>query len=275
MRLWTWQSVQVVKDLQEGDVWYSDEYASRRLKPYDEQYVENDKVPIYCFASIPYGNNKIPSVVQLVKRTSMICRFYDIDVEERILFELEVPEEEILRVSACDGDMVAITDKDKFLQSVRESDYIMEALIPYIKKEWIVMMACGKWSRDGIVIKYTPVVMQPKLYPSFTKEIFTAGDMKPRWSLNEKRYNEHSMMGKTNVITDEEHYFKAVGMHGAPGYFTISEALDSCDGYTFDYLAKIAKDFTIEDLKTKTIKEVLGGKEFYQVFEEIRPRPKR
>lgn len=237
MRLWTFQSKDSVKVLEDG-VWYALETESRRIKKCDRQYVYEinqngstvEVVPIYCFARIPCNFSKYLSVKTWMSENYRIPSYYRMNLTEQCLIELEVPESCVLNMKDADNWYtetnllwqtipIVYGDYVPYLHDTKNEGYTIEALISAIKKDWVA--AIHEFEYVDSVQRCTTIFTNDSLIPSFTGEIYVAGDGYPR------------VLEDGKIVSKSLNYYGVIqaerGMDGFMPYMTIRDCLDSCN----------------------------------------------
>lgn len=293
MRLVTFQdkaALNVLKD----NVWYSTR--DNRMKCIDYDYMENDDhFPIYAFASAQLEHEHTFGLSWLYASACHLARFMQLDLEQRVLIELEVPEDFILNVKPvndwfeqrCSND-----DPDRetmrtnyehesywvkrnlskgevftcdFLQHVRKEglEHELEALIPCIKKEYIAAIRSFtyKYEKNGDeLVKCKTIYSNESLSPLWGGTVYLSGDSYPRFNPVE----DADILRKIAEFKDKGLYpcesLLAIRKYGAKSvqdYWTISECLSCCCEETVKQIRKIIDVAQIakDDFNTMTIEE--------------------
>lgn len=210
MRLWTWQSKDCVESLKDKGIWYSTNGGRTRRVDVDYIVEENidwgnmDTYPIYTIARI---YQSVPTPLCLSTFCSILCtliRTYNIDMDTNYMLELDVPEGYILNMKDMDKPYIKYSDgmpkklsrwqraqyeevinedlvvKTGFGKYVSSNNLNIEALLPYIKKEWVICVRSGKFecSRHGgeEYLVYDTDVWAPELCPTWEKTVRVGGD---------------------------------------------------------------------------------------------------
>lgn len=295
MRLITFQDKVALNVLKDA-VWYSER--DNRMKCIDYDYVdEEEHYPIYTFASTQLEHEHTFGLSWLYASACHLARFMQFDLEQRVLIELEVPEDFILNVKpvndwfeqcCSDDDPDRETTRTNynrerywvkrdlskgsfftcdFLKHVRKEgiEQELEALIPCIKKEHIaaVRSFVYKYEKNGDeLIKCKTIYSNESLTPLWRGTVYLNGDGYPRFNPTEDA-----------DILKEIAEFKAKGLYpwesllavqkyGAKSvqdYWTISECLSCCCEETAKQIRKIIAVAQIakDDYNTMTIGEAV------------------
>lgn len=210
MRLWTWQSKDCVESLKDKGIWYSTN--AHRTRRIDVDYIVDgnidwdtkDTYPIYTIARI---YQSVPTPLCLSTFCSVLCKLtwtYNIDMDSDYMLELDVPEDYILNMKDMDKSYTKYSDgmpknlsrwqkvqceevinedlvvKTGFGEYVSSNNLNIEALLPYIKKEWVICVRSGKFKWDKHVgeeyLVYNTDVWAPKLCPTWEKTVRVGGD---------------------------------------------------------------------------------------------------
>lgn len=246
MRLWTFQDRRCVKTLMDGDKWYCHENKTfkSRTKEVDKQYIttrsEHSSVihPIYCFSKL-MGQNGL-SLQRYVDAFTQLTRYYSFDLESgmRVMLELEVPSHYFLNMKTANipssGEYEIVHDNYKVYSDLCRED--VEVLLPYINPMWIVAIREFK-EFDGYVTCKT-AFRNSYAYPAWLDDVSISGDGCVHVA------DASDRMERLNRENSND-WIKKHSMHGAPGYFTLSEALECCDDVTYTYLLERCQDLKI------------------------------
>lgn len=295
MRLVTFQDKVVLNVLKDG-VWYSTR--DNRMKCIDYDYMEDDDhFPIYTFASTQLITESTFGLCWLYASACHLARFMQFDLEQRVMIELEVPENFILnmkqtscwfeqRCSDDDPDReIMRRDYNRnsywvkrdlsqgevftcdFLKHVRKegTEHELEALIPCIKKEHIAAIRSFtyKYTKNGDeLIKCRTIYDNESLTPLWSGTVYLSGDGYPRFNPAEdadilKEISEFEAKGLYPCKS-----LLAVRKYGAKSvqdYWTISECASCCCEETAKQIRKVINIAQIDkdDFNTMTIKEAV------------------
>lgn len=295
MRLITFQD-KVALNVLKDDVWYS--ARDNRMKCVDYDYVdEEEHYPIYTFASTQLKHERTFGLSWLYASACHLARFMQFDLEQRVLIELEVPEDFILNMKQvedwfeqrCSDDdqdhEVTRTDykherywvkrdlskgevfTGDFLQHVRKEglEYELEALIPCIKKEHIAAIRSFvyKYEKNGDeLIKCKTIYSNESLTPLWSGTVYLSGDGYPRFNSAE----DADILMEIAEFKAKGFYpcksLLAIQKYGAKSvqdYWTISECLSCCCEETAKQIKKIIDVAKIakDDYDTMTIEEAI------------------
>ena len=296
MRLVTFQDKAVLNVLKDA-VWYSER--DNRMKCIDYDYMENDDhFPIYTFASTQLEHEHTFGLSWLYASACHLARFMQLDLEQRVLIELEVPEDFILNVKPVndwfeqrcsdddpDREIVRTNYKHErywvkrdlskgevfthdFLQHVRKEglEHEHEALIPCIKKEHIAAIRSFvyKYEMTGDeLIKCKTFYSNESLSPLWGGTVYLSGDGYPRFNPVE----DADILRKIAEFKAKGLYpcesLLAIQKYGAKSvqdYWTISECLSCCCEETVKQIRKIIDVAQIakDDFNTMTIEEAVN-----------------
>ena len=268
MRLLTIQTQEVLDVLNRDGIYTPIRTANSILKPYDEKYsrmidFQGNETPtsvVYCFASI--GGSKCLSLRAFSSFIGNLTDYFisGLGKNNKVMFELEVQESDILNVKDAakwvldDGriqysdersirdefknEMLQSADTDeaytsKFKEHVRKSDYSMEAVLPYIKKEWVVAYRTFRTVYEDTyeVYEVTTRVLRDA-FPLWVYDVYVCEDShlyKPFMYNSEQNVDYMSLSSN-----EQEEEFLHISMNGCPRYFTVYEALQCCNKATID-----------------------------------------
>ena len=204
-----------------------------------------------------------------------------------LMFELEVPEEEIAELhvkalsaySTVQGDagnpkvnLSVTTDKLDWLRSYYKDDvyhadgYVALdeaawATLKYIRREWIVCIRkfvgdCGQFG--DWTMRLEPAYVDFKQFPLWRGSLPISSHMRHVVSsMRNETYKSAANSAEYREITTMQDIY---GMHGCPGYFTVDEALNCCNKDTKDEIrSKISKLRYGNKPKDKvTIQDIFG-----------------
>lgn len=146
----------------------------------------------------------------------------DIFTPDTFMWELEVPEDCIIYLKVvADGYPYVTTNLLQYVRDCRNSGYVIQAILPYIKKEWVV----SRWGRleDKRYFSSRELSLYENMFPALRKS----------WCINLDEWNAYDAFGfDHNVYNATIKIQREFGSHGAPGYFTIEEVLACCDAET-------------------------------------------
>lgn len=296
MRLVTFQDKAVLNVLKD-DVWYST--CDNRMKCIDYDYVDKeDHYPIYTFASTHNMHEPTFGLSWFYASACHFARFMQLDLEQRVMLELEVPEDFILNVkpvndwfeqrcSDDDPDRETMRTNYKcehywvkrdlskgsfftcdFLQHVRKEgvEHELEALIPCIKKEYIAAIRSFTYEyaeNDDGLIKCKTIYSNESLTPLWSGTVYLNGDGYPRFNPVE----DADILRKIADIKAKGHYpresllaIRKYGAKSVQGYWTISEGLSCCCEEMAKMIRKVANVAQIAkaDCSTITIAEAVS-----------------
>lgn len=296
MRLVTFQDKDVLNVLKDN-VWYSTR--DNRMKCIDYDYMEDDDhFPIYTFASTQLITHLTFGLSWFYASACHLTRFMQFDLEQRVLIELEVPEDFILNVKPVNDwfeQRCSDDDPDRevtrtnykherywvkrdlskgevfthdFLQHVRKEglEHELEALIPCIKKEHIAAIRSFTYKyakNDGEIIKCKTIYSNESLSPLWGGTVYLSGDSYPRFDPVE----DADILKEIAEIKARGHYpcesLLAIQKYGAKSvqdYWTISECLSCCCGETAKQIRKVVDVAQIDkgDYNAMTIKEAVN-----------------
>lgn len=296
MRLVTFQD-KVALNVLKDDVWYS--ARDNRMKCIDYAYVdEEEHYPIYTFASTQLAHEPTFGLSWLYASACHLARFMQLDLEQRVLIELEVPEDFILNVKPvndwfeqrCSDDdpdrEITRTDYKRerycvkrdlskgsfftcdFLNHVRKEgiEQELEALIPCIKKEHIAAIRSFtyKYEKNGDeLIKCKTFYSNESLSPLWGGTVYLSGDGYPRFDPVE----DADILRKIAEFKAKGLYpcesLLAIRKYGAKSiqdYWTISECLSCCCEETAKQIRKIIAVAQIakDDFNNMTIEEAVN-----------------
>ena len=277
MRLWTFQTKHVLDSLEKDGIWYMLRLMSNRLKFYDECYdgevVINgetlDTIPVYCWSKMRgYSSLPLRAFVGCLADLNGYWKF-DLCSGRKYMYELEVPENFILNVKDAaewfctyaddmpDGlpnhkklDYRVVENEDQiftsnFKRHNRQADYDMEAVIPYIKKEWVVCYREFKAIRRAEYCTHKVVthVLNEDKFPSWTETIYINGDayMRVPKVENPKKESDFDTLGNDRM----KELISKISMNGCPRYYTVREALDSCNSATCNKVLQRAQEMRV------------------------------
>lgn len=296
MRLVTFQDKDALNVLKDN-VWYSTH--DNRMKCIDYDYVDEEgHYPIYTFASTQLEHEHTFGLSWLYASACHLARFMQLDLEQRVMLELEVSEDFILsmkqhscffeqRCSDDDPDReITRTDYKRehywvkrdlskgevftcdFLQHARKEglEHELEALIPCIKKEHIAAIRSFTYEyaeNDDEIIKCKTIYSNESLSPLWGGTVHLSGDSYPRFD----PVKDADILKEIAEIKARGHYpcesLLAIQKYGAKSvqdYWTISECLSCCCGETAKQIRKVVDVAQIDkgDYNAMTIKEAVN-----------------
>ena len=288
MRLLTIQS-QVVLDILNRDGIYTPvKAAGKLLKHYDKRYsrmvfFEGKDRPtsvVYCWASM--DGSKCLSLYSFSRFINDLNGYYKSGLEQndKVMFELEVQESDVLNVKDAHNwfqevkpeykearaksqynkvkdEWLQVVDEDQiytsmFKEHVRESVYDMEAVLPCIKKEWIV---CYRTFRNAHNDHYgihevTTHVLRPDAFPLWTDTVYVAGGCRLLAPIVDNPVENEDY--RTLSSEEGQQVIDTYSMDGCPRYYTIYEAMLACNAATKEKILKRCNEMSIpEDMFAK------------------------
>lgn len=296
MRLVTFQDKSVLNALEDG-IWYSTR--DNRMKCIDYDYVDEEgHYPIYTFASTQLTTHLTFGLSWFYASACHLARFMQFDLEQRVMLELEVPEDFILsmkqhscffeqRCSADDPDRETMRTNYKhehywvkrdlskgevftcdFLQHVRKDglEHELEALIPCIKKEHIAAIRSFTYEyaeNDDEMIKCKTIYSNESLTPLWSGTVYSSGDGYPRFDPVEDAdiLNEIAeLKAKGRYPCESLLAIQKYGAKSVQDYWTISECLSCCCKETAKQIRNIIAVAQIakDDFNTMTIEEAVN-----------------
>lgn len=285
MRLWTFQTIKAYESVKKYGVWYADLDHADRLKPVDEQYIQEefetpegiiDTMPIYCFASMgKYYMNLCIST--MYGQYNHLVGWMQFPLERMAMFELEVPESFILSSKKhnkwyveypdmpkdvrkydkwkyekiVDEDEIELHNHLAYKRSIEGDD--VECLIPYISLEHIAAVRLfkpvnSKEAGYGTCRVTTDYV--GKEVPLWTKTIYCNGDGYPRYVKDSKL-----VMGSFDMVNEMRSKY---GMPCTYDYMTIEDIADCCNESVYSVVRSLikSKDKEYKDIKDLTLEEL-------------------
>lgn len=296
MRLVTFQDKAVLNVLKDG-IWYSTR--DNRLKCIDYDYVDEEgHYPIYTFASTQLKHTLTFGLSWFYASACHLTRFMQFDLEQRVMLELEIPEDFILsmkqnscwfeqRCSDDDPDREIVRRGYKherywakrdlsqgkvftcdFLQHARKEglEHELEALIPCIKKEHIAAIRSFTYEyaeNDDEIIKCKTIYSNASLTPLWNGTVYSSGDGYPRFNPVEDAdiLREIAEFKAKGLYPCES--LLAIRKYGAKSvqdYWTISECMSCCCEETAKQIKKVIAVAQIakDDYNTMTIGEAVS-----------------
>ena len=129
MRIITFQSKHVIKDMLKSDVYKFNSKGRRSRK--EDCNAKERLYPFYGFVSIPYRKGSALNILAIVRNWSRLIGFYELD--RRDMVELEIPDNFVAKIRSSNSN-IELTSKD--IYSYYEDD--IDAIFYEIRKEWIV-----------------------------------------------------------------------------------------------------------------------------------------
>lgn len=259
MRLWTFQHRSCIPVILNEGVWYAESALVKRVKSVDLKYRSHatmlgrdiETAPIYCFASL--GSGDILSLQNFIYHFDSFNYFWQIDIvgEQRVMIELEIPEQEILNVKDGTNWFIRHMDNPDFYNTiftsdyktvVRRSDVSMEALIPSIQKKYVVCYREIGNGYDGILPVDTYLV-NPNKFPLWVDSF--------RFRKDKRVFETIDGFFKELSIFEKDEWIALHGMNGCPRYYTVYEALCCSNKVTQDLIYNRLIELGIDDYISK------------------------
>ena len=240
MRLWSFQSVDIMNDILHSDIWFSDISKAKRAWDSDKELLPDPKhAPIYCFGSGYRGAPLSLTAFKDLWRSFNTWYDFSLDAGERFMLELEVPEAEVLgaRVTA-DGDNLwdyVYSDYKKFIRSTSKT---VEVVLPYIRKNWIVCYRKFYYSSMGytrfVCDTMETIVLKEDAFPLWNGMVDLTTDGMLFDSIRTQDVYRQELAEGTGEYPSEKDLIMRHGMDGCPRYFTIREAAECCNKQTIN-----------------------------------------
>lgn len=245
MRLWTFQSKDCVDKLLSESVYRSRDFYGSRVKEIDMEYVRQSRddgmpyLPVYCFSRVQ--GYKALSLQALMWGYVTLSSYYKLNLGPggRVMIELEVPESYALNTKLADIPYEAeyVCVKENQLKYVRDTEDTVETLLSEIRMDWVVAIREFRFTDNDRVICET-VYSNVSLHPAWLDTVYF-----------DSGYPYEIVDGKLKAVhgTNLENYLRTKGMKGVPAYYTVSEALYSCDKATCEEVLSKAKAKHIDE----------------------------
>lgn len=280
MRLITFQDKSCLSALDKGE-WYSTRDYRVKLVDMDYFNEEDERYPIYTFASFYHTNSECFGLLQFYGLLTKLAGYMRFDLEQRVMVELEVPEDFILnmkdsgvwfetRCSEDDPDMemrrrdsrsreLYYVKRDMTQGEFYTSDYLKvvrnnrnkeyEAVIPCIRKEHIAAIREFRVPGGNYdTTKCMTIYANDKLYPLWTGTVYLQGSGYPKFDCKEDAdiLLQIEAIRKGGSIPFEECIAQdKYGAKRVPKYFTLNETLACCNRDVREKVWSFIKEFNI------------------------------
>lgn len=231
MRLWTFQSKNCLQELNSSGSFRLNKFTADKTKSPDMQYVRDTvitvngakqtvkQVPIYCIARVKEKNIETLSLEAFLLQWSYFVEYSKLELLESIMLELEVPEDNILVMRRSDDETSDV--KYGYVDYVRNAEEVVEAVIPYINRSWVVSIKTFHFYYRFNGFEVRTEVLNDELGPAWCETVYLAND----GEVYEK--DDVGNLNKANGITLRA-LVRKYGMQKPRDYYTISEVLEYC-----------------------------------------------
>lgn len=179
IRLLTFQKRSIIEKALQLGVATADFNSSHRVKEIHDEFIkdtdDDESRPLYCYAYL--YNYGVPNIDYIARNWSHLMGFMKFATVASAFVELEVPVSEVLCFTKHNNykELMDYSSVSKALYGTLKMGDDIEALIPCIKKEWIVSYT--PYQNNGYSAQVlSPIIISPDKYPMYLKSVGVSGD---------------------------------------------------------------------------------------------------